>query len=98
MSQVDLSFMQAQPLFLFQTQRIALYLVGTGGTGSYLARHVARLAWILQSQYRKTVSVTFIDPDYVEATNVLRQDFCQAEIGLPKARALALRYTAAYGI
>lgn len=95
---LDLSFMQARPIFTLQTQHVALYLVGTGGTGSFLARHVARLAWILQTQHRKTVTVTFIDPDVVEPANVLRQDFCQAEINLPKARCLALRYSAAFGI
>jgi PRTRC genetic system ThiF family protein len=95
---IDLSFMHARPIFTFQSQHIALILVGTGGTGSYLARHTARLAWILQSQYGKKVSLIFVDHDLVEPANVARQDFCQQEIGLPKARALALRYTAAFGV
>lgn len=94
----DLSFLQARPIFTLQSQDIALWLVGTGGTGSFLARHMCRLAWLLQTQHRKHVSVTFVDHDVVEPANVLRQDFCQPEIGLPKARALALRYTAAFGI
>ena len=95
---IDLSFMQAQSIFTFQSPSITLILVGTGGTGSYLARHMARLAWILQSQYGKKISLIFVDHDLVEAANVLRQDFCQHEIGLPKARTLALRYTAAFGV
>lgn len=94
----DLSFLQARPIFTLQAQDIALWLVGAGGTGSFLARHMSRLAWLLQTQHRKQVSVTFVDHDVVEPANVLRQDFCQPEIGLPKARALALRYTAAFGI
>ncbi len=95
---IDLSFMQARPIFTFQSQHIALILVGTGGTGSYLARHTARLAWILQAQYGKKVSLIFVDHDLVEPANVARQDFCQQEIGLPKAKVLALRYTAAFGV
>ncbi len=95
---LDLSFLQATPVFSYQGQRITLVLVGTGGTGSYLARHIARLAWILKTQYNKTVTIAFIDPDVVEPANVLRQDFCEAELGLPKATVLALRYTAAFGI
>ena len=71
--------------------------VGTGGTGSYLARQVARLASLLRTQGRD-VSVMLVDPDIVESANVARQDFSQAEIGLPKARVLALRYSAAFGI
>ncbi|GCE32112.1 hypothetical protein KDA_75960 [Dictyobacter alpinus] len=97
-AEIDLSFMRARPVFTFQSQHIALILVGTGGTGSYLSRHVARLAWILQAQYGKRVSLIFVDHDVVEPANVARQDFCQQEIGLPKARVLALRYTAAFGV
>lgn len=32
------------------------------------------------------------DPDIVEEVNISRQAFCDKEIGLPKAQALALRY------
>jgi PRTRC genetic system ThiF family protein len=98
MSDLDLSFLRAQPVFSLQSQRMLLALVGTGGTGSFLARHVARLAWILQTQHEKDVTVAFIDHDIVERANVLRQDFCEAEIGLHKAQTLALRYSAAFGI
>ena len=94
----DLSFLQARPIFTLQGQDIALWLVGAGGTGSFLARHISRLAWLLSAQHGKRVAVTFVDHDVVEPANVLRQDFCQSEIGLPKVRALSLRYTAAFGI
>lgn len=96
--ELDLSYLQAQPIFTVQHRRILLILAGTGGTGSFLARHVVRIAWHLKTLYEKDVEVVFIDPDVVERKNVLRQDFCEAEIGLAKAQTLALRYTAAFGI
>lgn len=95
---LDLSFLTARPIFTYQAERINLLLVGTGGTGSYLARHVARLAWLLRSQYGKEVSLAFVDPDIVETGNVLRQDFCEREIGLPKAQTLAFRYSGSFGL
>jgi len=38
------------------------------------------------------------DPDIVEKANISRQAFCDKEIGLPKAQALELRYTIAWGV
>ena len=40
----------------------------------------------------------FIDPDLVEEKNLIRQNFCPAEVGQPKAFTLAWRYTAAFGL
>jgi PRTRC genetic system ThiF family protein len=44
------------------------------------------------------VKLYFVDPDHVESANVLRQCFCDAEIGLNKAKTLALRYSLAWKI
>jgi hypothetical protein len=38
----------------------------------------------------------FVDPDRVESANVFCQCFCDAEIGLNKAKTLALRYSRAW--
>jgi hypothetical protein len=44
------------------------------------------------------VSIVFWDHDHVEAKNIFRQNFCEAEIGTNKALALAQRYGHAWGI
>ena len=56
-----------------------------------------RIAY-LQKQVGKKVSVTFIDPDRVEATNIPRQNFIPSDLGLPKASVLAARYGWQWGI
>jgi PRTRC genetic system ThiF family protein len=77
--------------------KLRLVLVGCGGTGSWLAPSIARLAYTLAEEAR-AVSLTFVDPDTVEAKNVPRQNFCEAEIGRNKAQSLALRYGTAWGL
>jgi PRTRC genetic system ThiF family protein len=89
---------RAVPVHLGDYQRIQLLLVGCGGTGSWLAPAVARLARVLRDERQREVSVTFMDPDVVEARNTVRQNFCAAEVGRPKALALASRYSAAWGL
>jgi len=75
-----------------------LVLAGCGGTGSWLAPHLARLARLLHEKFNLRVSLIFVDPDVVEAKNCYRQNFCAAEIGRSKAETLALRYSAAWGV
>ncbi len=75
-----------------------LVLAGCGGTGRWLAPHLARLARLLYEKFNLRVSLTFVDPDIVEAKNCYRQNFCEAEIGRSKAETLALRYSAAWGV
>lgn len=80
-----------------EIQNVNLTMAGCGGTGSFLALHLARLAWHTQSQHRIRVNLTFVDPDVVEIRNVGRQNFVPAELGKPKAEALATRYSRAFG-
>jgi PRTRC genetic system ThiF family protein len=97
---LDLSHLQAVPLKLAslgQHHTLRLYLVGCGGTGSWLAPHIVRLARFLREAKSTNVQVTFIDPDTVEAKNVFRQNFSSAEIGARKAETLALRLGPAWG-
>jgi PRTRC genetic system ThiF family protein len=75
-----------------------IYLVGCGGTGSFLALHLARLAYHVRERYGREVRLTFIDPDRVEDKNIGRQNFCPAEIGAYKAHTLMRRYNAAFGL
>jgi PRTRC genetic system ThiF family protein len=75
-----------------------IVLVGCGGTGSFLALHLARLAYHARDRYDMDLRLTFIDPDTVEHRNLGRQNFAPAEVGHNKARALAWRYNRAFGL
>ncbi|MCL5952159.1 MAG: ThiF family adenylyltransferase [Chloroflexi bacterium] len=98
---LDLSHLTAVPLKLVALGprgTLRLYLIGCGGTGSWLAPHVIRLARFLREAHAMNVQLTFIDADVVESKNIYRQNFCQAEIGAHKAETLALRLGPAWGV
>jgi PRTRC genetic system ThiF family protein len=92
---IDLRYAKARRFLLPAWGICDLVLAGCGGTGSWLAPALVRIATVLTKS--PTINVTFVDPDIVEEKNVYRQNFCRAEIGMPKAQALALRYSAAWG-
>lgn len=94
---MSLNIPKRHPFYVGQFEELHLILVGCGGTGSFLADNLGRLAYSLK-QEGKQVRLTFIDPDIVEAKNIGRQKFCPAEIGQPKAATLAERYSYAYGL
>ncbi|CAG0967249.1 hypothetical protein ANRL3_01259 [Anaerolineae bacterium] len=99
--QLDLSHLNASPLKIMipdQRHRLHLYLVGCGGTGSWLAPHLVRLARFLRETRNLNTQITFVDPDVVEMKNVFRQNFGEAEVGGHKAALLALRYSAPWGM
>lgn len=97
-TEINFDFARAARLLLPSTETITIALVGCGGTGSWLAPSVVRVARLLIEKYQKVMRVFFIDPDGVEAKNVYRQNFCEAEIGRNKADALAFRYGTAWGV
>jgi PRTRC genetic system ThiF family protein len=88
---------KALPVVVGDYRHVEFLLVGCGGPGGFLAANIARLIPAL-NETGKRASATFIDPDSVESKNISRQNFVQAEIGLNKARVLALRYSLACGI
>jgi PRTRC genetic system ThiF family protein len=94
---IDLSYARAATLMIPVWDRLCLILVGCGGTGSWLAPSVARIARLQRDQGRE-VEVTFYDHDHVEPKNIPRQHFCDAELGRNKAVTLAARYSAAWGV
>ncbi len=94
---LDYSILHAKPIILPAYQQLEFYLVGCGGTGSWLACSLCRIARTLTQQGKNTTLI-FIDRDTVEQKNVLRQNFCDAEIGLNKAQTLALRYSLSWGV
>src|SRR5262245_28482851 len=94
---IDLSYSRAATLMPPVSEGLRLILVGCGGTGSWLAPSVARIARLQRDQGRD-VTVFFCDHDTVEAKNIPRQHFCDAELGRNKAVTLAARYSAAWGV
>ena len=90
----DLSIINAKPIY-FNYPSVRIYVVGCGGTGSFLVPHLCRLAnWFYDAG--KQISITLIDFDRIEEKNLYRQNFCQAELGYNKAQALAVRYKAMF--
>ena len=97
MSALSLPFAEAVPILLPAYEELDLILIGCGGTGGWLAVNLPRIAY-LQKQLGKKVSISFIDPDIVEAKNIPRQNFIPSDLGLPKAAVLAARYGLQWGI
>ncbi len=94
---IDTSFARAAVVLPRTCEQLKIYLVGAGGTGSFAAHHVARLAFELKEAGKK-VDLILVDPDLVERGNIPRSNFCQAEIGRFKAQTLAERLSAAWGL
>ena len=94
---LDFEYANSTPLLLKDYSHLHLWLVGCGGTGSYVAESLARLAYVFK-QVGKNVNITFVYPDIVEGKNLGRQRFCQSELGLNKATTLALRYNLTWGL
>jgi PRTRC genetic system ThiF family protein len=94
---IPVDFTPTYRALLGDVEKMELYLVGAGGTGSALADSLARILYHAR-QKGKTVSLTIIDPDTVEKVNIGRQRFCQAEVGYAKATSLILRLNTAFGL
>src|SRR5206468_1373093 len=73
-------------------------IVGLGGTGAQIARHVARIVYDMRRSRLHTPQIIFIDPDVIEMKNVGRQLFTEAEVGQNKAVALMRRFNCALGL
>lgn len=71
--ELNLGLLKAKPVVVpgGSDRIIRLVLVGCGGTGSWLAGGIARVAWELQRMGRQ-VEVQFWDFDKVEPKNVPR--------------------------
>jgi len=93
----QMQLIQASPVVVAAVERVALVLVGCGGTGSQLAQTLVHLARLL-ARNRRAVSLLFVDPDVVEEKNTLRQNFGRSEVGRNKAQTLARRYAGAFGL
>ena len=88
----------ARSILLPVVKSVTIHLIGCGGTGSWLAPHLARITKLLQEVHHINVRLAFWDYDAVEEKNIFRQNFCEAEIGTNKAEALARRFGLAWGL
>lgn len=96
---IDLNAARASSLVLPDPKSVCMILVGCGGTGSWLAPHIARIARLWQNlNPGRTMKIVFYDDDLVEEKNTFRQNFIPAEIGRNKAEALACRYMFVSGL
>ena len=94
---LNLSFLNSKLVLPLDYKTVQFWLVGAGGTGSFMAMNLARLAFELK-QSGKAASIVIVDPDRVETGNIPRSNFCFAEIGTNKAETLAGRVARAWGI
>jgi len=94
---LNLDYLHALSIAVPTAKTVNLVLVGCGGTGSWLAPTVVRVARLLREKFQTRVAVTFIDPDVIEPKNCYRQNFCEAEVGSNKAETLAFRFGLAWG-
>lgn len=76
--------------------RVALTLVGCGGTGSHIASGLVSIGQAL-GERGIALDVLLVDPDVVEHKNVGRQLFARADVGRPKAQVIAERLNMAFG-
>ncbi len=94
---LDLSHLNAKLVLPVDYKSIEFWLVGAGGTGSFMAMNLARLAFELKT-LGKGANIVIVDPDRVETGNIPRSNFCFTEIGQNKAETLAGRVSRAWGI
>lgn len=73
-------------------------VVGLGGTGSQVARSLARIVYDMCRTRLHTPKLVFIDPDVIETKNVGRQLFATGDVGQNKSRVLARRFNQALGL
>lgn len=97
MPALDINFATAAKVFVPEWNVAQIVVAGAGGTGAYMVQHLGRAMRVLYES-GKGVHLTVVDPDVVEERNIGRQLFCDAEVGLPKAEAIARRYGHAWGL
>ena len=88
----------ARSILLPLSKSVTIHLIGCGGSGSWLAPHLARITKLLEEVHHLGVRLVFWDHDAVEEKNIFRQNFCEAEVGINKAETLARRFGTAWGL
>lgn len=80
--------------FRAKAEITSILVIGAGGTGSYVVPGLAREVFTMT----KRPQMVLCDGDIVEEKNLKRQHFIASDIGQNKAKALADRYSAAFGL
>ena len=84
-------------LLLPEAAATYIILVGVGGTGSWLAASLARIAYHAR-QKGEAIKLFLVDPDIVSETNIGRQNYTVCQSGESKCESLAWRLNAALGL
>lgn len=84
--------------FVTLNRPLGVLVVGAGGTGSAFLGGLAQLALALRSLGGLALEVTVMDDDVVSASNMGRQAFVPADIGLPKSEVLVNRINLSFGL
>ena len=74
-SELNYDLLEARPVVVRPSQAIELWVIGCGGTGSFLVQLLCRIVQQLMQQ-DKAVKLVLVDPDTVEPKNLTRQCFC----------------------
>lgn len=93
----NLGFFNSARVVTREWENAQIVLAGVGGIGVWVAMHISRLMRVIYES-NKGVNFTLCDPDLVEEKNLGRQWFCDAEVGSPKALAVARRLGSAFGL
>lgn len=95
---INLAIDPPVPFIVPDSAGFTIVLVGCGGTGSHIAQTLARLAAHVRDTGGPSITLAFVDGDTVEAKNVGRQLFSPADVGKNKAKVLAARFNAVFGL
>lgn len=77
---------------------LSIAVIGAGGTGSHALQSLAAIERALVELGRTApITVDVFDGDRVSASNVGRQNFYPADVGLPKAKVLVNRFNLCMG-
>jgi PRTRC genetic system ThiF family protein len=90
--------MNYQSPFVTLTRPLRVLVVGAGGTGSSLLGGLAQLAVALRSLGGLALEVVVMDDDVVSSSNIGRQAFVPADVGLPKCEVLVNRINLSFGL
>lgn len=78
----------------YKERPVKIVMLGAGGSGGHIAPHLYRLLYALDRPVRFIIA----DGDVVEAKNLVRQNFIEADLGENKAKVLAQRYSSVFGL
>ncbi len=88
----------AEKYLLRPRHPVTVNLIGAGGTGSQVLSCLVRIDLALAGLGHPGLHVRVYDPDEVTASNIGRQLFTPADIGINKAVCLVSRLNAAFGV